>query len=99
MNSFGEAIRQSREKKGLYLREVAAAIKIDQGIISKLERGERRASRDQVLMFIRFYNLNLKETLVAWLSDNIANDLVDEEYAKQALNAAISKIDLSRKNK
>ncbi|HRP45550.1 MAG TPA: helix-turn-helix transcriptional regulator, partial [Ginsengibacter sp.] len=46
--TFGETIRALRESKGLLLRQVAAALEIDTALISKIERGERTAQREQV---------------------------------------------------
>lgn len=47
MKTFGEVIRSSRESKGLYLRQVAAAMDIDQALISKFEKGDRKPSKEQ----------------------------------------------------
>jgi HTH-type transcriptional regulator, competence development regulator len=43
MNKFGAIIRKSREEKKLLLREVAAHLEIDQAVLSKIERGKRKA--------------------------------------------------------
>ena len=57
MKTFGEIIRVERENKGLFLRQVAAALDIDQAVISKFEKGERKPSREQVIKFAKYYNL------------------------------------------
>lgn len=49
MYSFGQKIRSLRESQGLLLRQVAAAIEIDQALLSKIERGERIATKNQVI--------------------------------------------------
>ena len=41
----GEILRESREKKGLLLRQVAALLEMDTAILSKVERGELQESR------------------------------------------------------
>jgi HTH-type transcriptional regulator, competence development regulator len=92
METFGEKIRMARDKKSLFLRQVAAELDIDQAIISKIERGERTPSRDQVLKFSRFYKLNPDELLVAWLSDKVAFEIGSENLACEALKAAEEKI-------
>lgn len=48
MNRVGEIIRSKREKKEMLLRQLAAKIDIDQAILSKIERGERKARREQI---------------------------------------------------
>ncbi len=92
MNTFGDLIRLARENKGLFLRQVAAELDIDQAIISKFERNERKPTKEQVLKFAMFYKLDKDELLVAWLSDRVVDDLQDENLADKALKAAEEKI-------
>jgi len=49
MRNLGETIRELREDKELPLRTVAAFLDIDQAILSKIERGQRKPTREQVL--------------------------------------------------
>ena len=97
MNSFGDIIRKSREEKGLFLRQVAAEMEIEQAIISKFERGDRKPTKEQVLKFAKFYKLDKEELLVAWLSDKVANDLQDEYLADKVLKAEEQKIKYRKK--
>lgn len=91
MNSFGEIIRTAREKNDLLLRQVAASLDIDQAIISKFERGERKASKEQVEKFAAFYKLDKKELHMSWLSDRIANILYYEDNIEEILKVAEEK--------
>ena len=52
--TFGETIRNQRESKGLLLRQVAAFLEVDTAFVSKLERNERNASREQVIKLAAF---------------------------------------------
>lgn len=97
MNTFGDLIRLARENKGLFLRQVAAEMDIDQAIISKFERNERKPTKEQVLKFAKFYKLDKDELLVAWLSDRVVDDLQDENLAGKALKAAEEKIKHKKK--
>ena len=97
MNTFGDLIRLARESKGLFLRQVAAELDIDQAIISKFERNERKPTKEQVLKFAKFYKLDKDELLVAWLSDRVVDDLQDENLADKALKAAEEKIKQKKK--
>ena len=49
MNSIGEKIRNLRIDKQLPLRTVAAYLDIDQAILSRIERGERKATREHIV--------------------------------------------------
>lgn len=97
MNTFGGLIRLARENKGLFLRQVAAELDIDQAIISKFERNERKPTKEQVLKFAKFYKLDKDELLVAWLSDRVVDDLQDENLADKVLKAAEDKIKNKKK--
>ncbi len=97
MNTFGDLIRLARENKGLFLRQVAAELDIDQAIISKFERNERKPTKEQVMKFAKFYKLDKDELLVAWLSDRVVDDLQDENLVDKALKAAEEKIKHKKK--
>jgi len=97
MDTFGSTIKIARENKGLLLRQVSAELDIDQAIISKFERNERKPTKEQVLKFANFYKLDKDELLVAWLSDRVVDDLQDENLAEKALKAAEEKIKLKKK--
>jgi len=97
MKTFGEIIREERENKGLFLRQVAAALDIDQAVISKFEKGERKPSREQVMKFAKYYKLDKELLIVAWLSDKVVYELQDEKLANEALKAAEEKINYNKK--
>jgi len=100
MDSLGNRIKQLREQKELPLRTVAAYLDIDQAILSKIEHGHRKATREQVVQLAKYFKIEENELLVIWLSDKLAHELKDEVLSKQALKAAEKKIDfLKRKTK
>ncbi len=99
MNSLGETIRKLREEKELPLRTVAAYLDIDQAILSKIERGQRTASRDQVVILAQYFKVKEKGLLVAWLSDKLAYEVQDEDLALEAMKVAEEKVKYITKNK
>lgn len=88
MNSLGEKIRTIRESKCLLLRQVAAHLEIDTALISKIERGERRLTREQVIKLAKFYNVTDEELLTLWLSDKLLDTIENDPFAMQGLNKA-----------
>lgn len=88
MNSLGNKIRAIRESKNLLLRQVAAYLEIDTALISKIERGERRLTRDQVIKLSQFYNTTEGELLTLWLSDKVLETIENDPFAMQGLNKA-----------
>jgi transcriptional regulator with XRE-family HTH domain len=91
METFGDIIKTERESKSLLLRQVASALEIDQAIISKFERGERKPSKDQVEKFAKFYDLDKNKLITSWLSDQIANTILYEENIGEVLKVAEEK--------
>ena len=92
MDSLGSNIRKLREDKELPLKKVAAYLDIDKAILSKIERGQRKATRKQVVKLARYFKANENELIIAWLSDKLANEVEDEANALQALHVAEEKI-------
>jgi transcriptional regulator with XRE-family HTH domain len=91
METFGDIIKTERESKSLLLRQVASALEIDQAIISKFERGERKATKKQVEKFAEFYDLDKHKLITSWLSDLIANTILYEENIGEVLKVAEEK--------
>ena len=68
---FANKIRTLREQNGLLQRKVAAALDMDAGLYSKIERGERPAKREQVINLASILHTDEKELLTLWLADQI----------------------------
>jgi len=92
MDSLGEIFRKEREKRNLLLRQVASSIDMDQAVLSKIEREERKATKQQLIDLIKFYELNEKQVMVEWNSQKLLNQLKSENYAIDILNQSIKKL-------
>lgn len=99
LKNLGELIRDLRERNNLLLREVAAKIEIDQALLSKIERGERMPTKEQVLRLAKFYQVDPDDFLVAFFSDKLVYELADEQVALRAVQAAEKKIVYKIKNR
>jgi transcriptional regulator with XRE-family HTH domain len=69
--TIGEKLRHIREQKELPLRKVAALLDIDVAILSKMERGERKITREVVLRLADIYDYSADDLMVSFLSDKI----------------------------
>ena len=92
MDSLGDIIRKLREEKELPLRTVAAYLDIDQAILSRIERGQRKPTREQVVKLAKYFKVNENDLLVAWLSDKLVYEVADEQNALKALQVAEEKV-------
>ena len=101
MDNLGEAIRKLREEKELTLRTVAAFLDIDQAILSKIERGQRNATREQVVKLAEYFKIKESDLLVSWLSDKLVYEVAEEQVALKALQVAEEKVkyNISKKGK
>jgi transcriptional regulator with XRE-family HTH domain len=86
MNQFGEQIRQLREKKSLLQRQVANQLDMDTPMLSKIERGERNAKREQVTILSKIFNVPEDDLLSLWLADKLFDVVKDEDVALKALS-------------
>jgi transcriptional regulator with XRE-family HTH domain len=99
MKTLGDTLRELRENKQLPLRTIAAYLDIDQAILSRIERGQRKASREQVVKLAEYFDVSADDLLVAWLSDKVVYEVLDEDIALQALKVAEEKVKYNKAQK
>jgi len=92
MKTLGQSIRELRKSKGLLIREVAAELRIDPSLLSRIERGDKRPTRAQVVLLSEILNANQSDLLADYLSERVVSTLCDEEVALQAISLAEKKI-------
>jgi len=97
--TIGEKLRHIREEKELPLRKVAALLDIDVAILSKMERGERKITKEVVLKLADIYDYNPNELLVSFLSDKILYEIQDEDLGIEALKVAEERAKYIKANK
>ena len=97
--TIGEKLRHIREEKELPLRKVAALLDIDVAILSKMERGERRITKEVVLKLANIYDYNADDLLVSFLSDKILYEIQDEDLGIEALKVAEERAKYIKANK
>lgn len=86
---LGNKIRSLRDEQGILQRQVAAYLEIDTPMFSKIERGDRRAKRSQVIQMATYFKVDEKEMLTLWLADKVLDALEDEdELCLDALDTA-----------
>ena len=68
---FGKKIRVLRDELGVLQRQLAALLEIDTPMFSKIERGDRRAKREQVIKLAEYFHQDENEMLTLWLADKV----------------------------
>jgi len=87
--TFIERIKQLREQSQLPQRKVAEALDIDSATYCKIERGERKAKREQLYIIAELLKANKDELLTLWLADQVAAVVAeDKKISDEVLNIA-----------
>ena len=97
MNTFGEKVRSLREAQNILLRQVAAHLEVDTAFLSKLERGEKKASREQACKLAEILSVPEQELLPLWLSDRLMEILNYDSYSEAAMKLTQRRIKNSTK--
>lgn len=86
---FGNRIRELRDKQGVLQRQLAALLEIDTPMFSKIERGDRRAKREQVIKLAEYLHQDVKEMLTLWLADKVLDAVgAEDEISYDAITVA-----------
>ena len=86
---FGNRIRELRDKQGVLQRQLAALLEIDTPMFSKIERGDRRAKREQVIKLAEYLHQDVKEMLTLWLADKVLDAVgTEDEISYDAITVA-----------
>ncbi|MBQ9094223.1 MAG: helix-turn-helix transcriptional regulator [Prevotella sp.] len=92
---LGNKIKSLRDEQEVLQRQLAAYLEIDTPMFSKIERGDRRAKRSQVILLAKYFNVDEKEMLTLWLADKVLDAIGDEderELKREAIEVAKEKI-------
>ena len=55
---LGNKIKELRDKHEVLQRQLAAYLEIDTPMFSKIERGDRRAKRSQVILLAKYFHID-----------------------------------------
>jgi len=92
-NLFGEYIKNLREQKNLLQRQVSARLEIDSPMLSKIERGNRKAKRRQVMILAQMFDVEQNHLLAVWLADKAFDLFKDEIFAKESIQILQNEVD------
>lgn len=89
---LGTKIRELRTKSSLQLRKAAAALDVDQSLLSKYERGNRLPGQDFLRKLAKYFSYDEKELLALWLCEKFFLEVDDSFVAGKALKIAEEEI-------
>ena len=87
---FGNKIKELRESRKLLQRQMAISLGIDVPMYSRIERGERRAKREQAITLSQILEVETEDLLCLWLADRIVSVIHEEsDLADRTLQMVI----------
>jgi transcriptional regulator with XRE-family HTH domain len=89
---FGNKIKTLREEKQIPQRQLASVLEIDTATYCKIEKGDRRAKREQVNILAELLEVDSKELIRLWSADKVYDIIAEEEEATQILNVVAESI-------
>ncbi len=90
---LGRKIKELRDTHGVLQRQLASLLEIDTPMFSKIERGDRRAKRTQVIQIANYFKIDEKELLILWVADKVLDAIKGEdEFKQEAIKVANAKI-------
>ena len=95
---LSELLKSKREAKGLLLREVAYKVDVDTALISKIEKGDRKPTREQIEKLAVALDIDYNKLLTLWLSEKVYEDVQGEDVAVDAIKLALKRIKTEVKN-
>ena len=76
----------------MLLRQVAAYLDVDQAILSKIEKGTRKPTRENIEKLSEILEIDREKLLIDFLSEKIAFEIANEDCASKILIVAEEKI-------
>lgn len=89
---LSELIKFKREAKGMLLREVAYMVDVDTALISKIEKGDRKPTKEQIEKLSLALDIEYKKLLTLWLSEKAYREVEGEEMALDAIKLVVKRI-------
>jgi len=84
---LGNKIKELRDEHGVLQRQLAAFLEIDTPMFSKIERGDRRAKREQVIQLANYFHIGENELLTLWIADKVLDAVEGENDYELKQNA------------
>lgn len=96
---FGNKLKSLREEQQIPQRKLASILEIDTATYCKIEKGDRRAKREQVLQLADSLQTDTKELLRLWSADKVYDIIAEEDEATQILNVVAENIVIYKRQK
>ena len=98
-NDIAQILKNERIKKGETLHQVAVSTNIDSTLISKIERGDRLPTMDQLKMFAKYFDLSTDHLCSKLVAERIIKDYGRSQTTFKAVQMVKEKLAQYGRNK
>lgn len=96
---FGLKLRELRIQKNIQLRKVAAALDVDQSLLSKYERCERLPNKEFAKRAAKYYGIEEQEFIALLFTERILSEIDNADTAHLVFKIAEERVRYQAKNK
>jgi transcriptional regulator with XRE-family HTH domain len=96
--TLGQKIKELRESNGMLQRQLASALEIGDGFLSKIESDQTSLKREHLNTISELFNCSFKELEALWIASKVYDIVKDEEEGLIALKVAEEQIKYGKVN-
>lgn len=86
--TLGRKIKELRESKGMFQRQLASILQIGDGFLSKVESDQKTLKRGHLKTISETFNYSFSELEALWIGSKIYDIVKDEKEGMNALKVA-----------
>lgn len=95
--TLGQKIKELRESKGMFQRQLASILEIGDGFLSKVESDQKPLKRDHLKTISETFNCSFSELEALWIGSKVYDIVRDEKEGMNALKVAEEQMKYEKK--
>lgn len=94
-SELGQQIRELRKEKGETLHQVSMGTDIDSPLLSKIERGERMPTLEQLTRLCLYFNVSEPDLKVKYIAEKIIKEYGENETTYEAVQVVCEQLEFA----
>ncbi|MBA5791734.1 helix-turn-helix transcriptional regulator [Flavobacterium sp. xlx-214] len=86
--TLGQKIRELRESKGMFQRQLASILEVGDGFLSKVETDQKALKRQHLKTISETFDCSFSELEALWIGSKVYDIVKDEKEGMNALKVA-----------
>lgn len=95
--TIGQKIKELRESKGMFQRQLASILEIGDGFLSKVESDQKPLKREHLKTISETFNCSFSELEALWIGSKVYDIVKDEQEGMNALKVAEEQMKYEKK--